>query len=144
MSGGRGGPLSPRRQPLRTVRERVAWPATVMQMTNKSDSGGGCASPQAMPWLSDPPAIDPGLPIYTAPAIEPVAVSGRWSVPGGPADSPGQGSLRCRSGWLATNNGRAHRRQAGDPSRESPYRVLTPSGVEKRCTANEPTDMRAE
>ena len=52
---------------------RAVWPATVMQMTNKSDSGGGCASLQAVSWLSDPPARDPGLPIYTVPAIEPVA-----------------------------------------------------------------------
>lgn len=91
--------------------ERTVWPATVMQMTNKSDSGGGCASVQAMSWLSDPSARDPGLPIYTAPAIEPVVAFG---------------AVEARQGGLLALKDRAH--CAADQAPNEQVRQAAPDG----------------
>jgi hypothetical protein len=71
-------------------------------------------TPQAMPWLSDGSSSPPGLPIYTRPAIEPVAVLRRWRRTRGPAGGQGQAALHRRS--TAQRTSAAQRRQAGDPS----------------------------
>ncbi|KAL5434481.1 hypothetical protein PMIN05_007796 [Paraphaeosphaeria minitans] len=81
LSGGRGGPLSPRRQPLRRVRERrLACNGNADDERKRFRREDAQAPSNALAKRSV--LLHPGLPIYTAPAIEPVAVCGGGVAPG--------------------------------------------------------------